>query len=87
MRQQETAQRRQVTILLADIVNSTALVDHLDPEDVMGIMQTYLDSCRSIVAESWHLGRLYGDESRLTSGIRSPGRDSAAVGSNAAIRV
>src|SRR5688572_19230828 len=48
MRKQETAERRQVTVLHVDIVNSTALVDHLDPEEVMNIMQTYLDNCRAI---------------------------------------
>jgi len=52
MKDQQTAERRQVAILNADIVNSTELVDQLDPEEIMGIMQRYFDSCRSIVEES-----------------------------------
>ena len=58
MKEQQTAERRQVTILNVDIVNSTELVDQLDPEELMGIMQNYFDSCRSIVAE--HHGVLAG---------------------------
>ena len=88
MREQETAERRQVTILLADIVNSTALVDHLDPEEVMGMMQTYLDSCRAIVAE-FHgvLAGYTGDGFEACFGYPVAREDAAVEALNAAIRV
>jgi len=88
MREQETAERRQVTILHADIVNSTAIVDHLDPEEVMGIMQKYLDNCRSIVNE-FHgvLAGYTGDGFEAYFGYPVAREDSAAEALNAAIQV
>jgi class 3 adenylate cyclase len=58
--EEASAERRQVTVLHVDIVNSTALVDHLDPEVVMGIMQAYLEDCIAIV------GRFHGTLSAYT---------------------
>ena len=54
---QETAERRQITILHCDIVNSTAIIDGQDPEDVLLIMESNLsnwtrivEACRGIFA-------------------------------------
>jgi len=84
----ETAERRQVTILNADIVNSTSLVDHLDPEEVMGIMQKYLDLCKAIVAQ-FHgvLAGYTGDGFEAYFGYPVAREDSAVEALNAAIQV
>ena len=88
MKEQETAERRQVTILHADIVNSTALVDRLDPEEVMGIMQKYLDTCRAIVSE-FHgvLAGYTGDGFEAYFGYPAAREDAATEALNAAIQV
>ncbi|MGI9354515.1 MAG: AAA family ATPase, partial [Rhizobiaceae bacterium] len=51
MKLRETAERRQITILHCDIVNSTAIIDGLDPEEVLRIMETNLNSWTKIVAD------------------------------------
>jgi class 3 adenylate cyclase len=38
---QDTAERRQVTLMFCDLVGSTALSARLDPEDLRGIMGAY----------------------------------------------
>lgn len=87
MREHETAERRQVTILHVDIVNSTALVDHLDPEELMAIMQTYLDKCRAIVTEfRGTLAGYTGDGFEAYFGYPAAREESAVDALNAAIR-
>lgn len=51
MRLHETAERRQVTILHCDIVNSTVIVDSLDPEDVLSLMEATLANWTAIIKE------------------------------------
>ncbi|MGI9387184.1 MAG: adenylate/guanylate cyclase domain-containing protein, partial [Methyloligellaceae bacterium] len=45
----ETAERRQVTILHCDIVDSTSLVTRLDPEETMSVVRAYMDRCAASV--------------------------------------
>ena len=49
MKLKETAERRQITVLHCDIVNSTAIVDALDPEDVLAVMESNLSNWVRIV--------------------------------------
>jgi class 3 adenylate cyclase/tetratricopeptide (TPR) repeat protein len=88
MRDQRTAERRQVTILNADIVNSTKLVGQLDPEELMGIMQEYFDSCRSVV-EEFHgvLAGFTGDGFEAYFGYPVAREDYAVEALNAAIQI
>jgi len=88
MKDQQTAERRQVAILNADIVNSTELVDQLDPEEIMGIMQRYFDSCRSIVEESHGvLAGFTGDGFEAYFGYPLAREDYAAEAVSAALQV
>ena len=48
---EECAERRQVTILHCDIVNSTEVVDSLDPEEVLMLMEGYLDRWIELVEQ------------------------------------
>lgn len=77
-----------MTILNADIVNSTKLVDQLDPEELMGIMQEYFDSCRSIVM-GFHgvLAGFTGDGFDAYFGYPVASEDYAIEALNAAIQV
>ncbi|GGM06918.1 adenylate/guanylate cyclase domain-containing protein [Micromonospora yangpuensis] len=42
-------ERRTVTVLFADIVGSTALVDRLDPEDVRSLQQAYFEAVARVL--------------------------------------
>ncbi|MEV1147972.1 adenylate/guanylate cyclase domain-containing protein, partial [Micromonospora sp. NPDC049799] len=42
-------ERRTVTVLFADIVGSTALVDRLDPEDVRRLQRAYFDTVSGVL--------------------------------------
>ncbi|MET8309362.1 adenylate/guanylate cyclase domain-containing protein [Micromonospora sp. NPDC005173] len=46
-------ERRTVTVLFADIVGSTALVDRLDPEDVRALQRAYFDTVGAVL-HRWH---------------------------------
>jgi class 3 adenylate cyclase/tetratricopeptide (TPR) repeat protein len=88
MEGQQTAERRQVTVLHVDIVNSTRLVDELDPEEIMGLMQSYVDSCKTIIDE-FHgsLAGYTGDGFEAYFGYPIAREDAAADAVNAAIRI
>src|SRR3954464_5269866 len=88
MKRQQTAERRQVTVLHVDIVNSTALVDELDPEEIMGLMQSYVDSCKTII-DGCHgsLAGYTGDGFEAYFGYPVAREDAASNAVNAAIRI
>jgi class 3 adenylate cyclase len=88
MKSLHTAERRQVTILHVDIVNSTALVDELDPEEHMRLMQSYLSSCKTIV-DAFHgtLAGYTGDGFEAYFGYPNAREDAAPEAVNAAIRI
>ena len=56
------AERRHVTIVFCDLVDSTALASRLDPEELAEVMKGYQDRCEAVVAE-WegHLAEFLGD--------------------------
>jgi class 3 adenylate cyclase len=45
-----SAERRQLTVMFCDLVNSTVLSARLDPEDMRDVLRVYHDGCASIVA-------------------------------------
>jgi class 3 adenylate cyclase len=79
------AERRQLTVLLCDLVGSTALAARLDPEDLRAVMQAYQAVCAEVVSRfegyvAKYLGdgvflfRLAGRRTRTTpSGRCAPG--------------
>lgn len=77
-----------MTVLHVDIVNSTRLVDELDPEEIMGLMQSYVDSCKTIIDE-FHgsLAGYTGDGFEAYFGYPIAREDAAADAVNAAIRI
>ena len=46
---QDTAERRHLTVMLCDLVGSTALSVRLDPEDMRAVMDAYHAACARIV--------------------------------------
>src|SRR5215831_9854023 len=39
------AERRQLTVMFCDLVNSTPLAAHLDPEDLRDVVRAYQSAC------------------------------------------
>jgi class 3 adenylate cyclase/tetratricopeptide (TPR) repeat protein len=43
------AERRQLTVLFCDLVDSTVLASHLDPEDLREVIQAYQATCAKVI--------------------------------------
>jgi hypothetical protein len=48
-----SAERRQLTVIICDLVGSTALSAKLDPEDLRGIITAYHRCCTGLVERNW----------------------------------
>ena len=56
------AGRRQLTVLFADLADSTGLAARLDPEDMRAVINAYHQSCAAIVARyDGHVAKYMGD--------------------------
>src|SRR5262249_28104606 len=44
------AERRQLTVLFCDLVDSTALSGQLDPEDLREVVRAYQETCATVIA-------------------------------------
>jgi class 3 adenylate cyclase/predicted ATPase len=58
----EQAERRQITVMFCDLVDSTKLAGALDPEDLRSVFQAYQRGCRAIIERyEGHVARTFGD--------------------------
>ena len=58
----EEAERRHLTVMVCDLVGSTALSARLDPEDMNAVMDTYHAACaRIMLAYDGFIGEFRGD--------------------------
>jgi class 3 adenylate cyclase/predicted ATPase len=56
------AERRQLTVLFCDLVDSTELASRLDPEDLRDVMRAYQAACANVVSRfEGHVARFLGD--------------------------
>src|SRR5262249_39847428 len=56
------AERRQLTVLFCDLVDSTVLSAQLDPEDLRGVVRGYQDTCAKVIARfEGHIAQYLGD--------------------------
>jgi len=56
------AERRQLTVMFCDLVGSTALSEHVDPEDLRDIIGEYRDICHAVVKKySGYIAQYLGD--------------------------
>ena len=56
------AERRQLTVMFVDLVNSTALARRLDPEDTSRVFRAYQECCAEMVKRwSGHVAKYMGD--------------------------
>jgi class 3 adenylate cyclase/predicted ATPase len=56
------AERRQLTVLFCDLVDSTVLSSQLDPEDLREVVRAYQDTCAKVIARfEGHIAQYLGD--------------------------
>jgi class 3 adenylate cyclase len=56
------AERRQLTVLFCDLVDSTALASRLDPEEWRAVVRAYQDTCAKVIARyEGHIAQYLGD--------------------------
>jgi len=62
VRTRPDAERRQLTVLVCDMVESTALASKLDPEELRKVMGVYLDACvNAVTSLGGFIARYTGD--------------------------
>src|SRR5712691_5392517 len=60
--QSPDAERRQLTVMFCDLVDSTALSGQLDPEDLRDVVRVYQHVCAEIITRfDGHIAQLLGD--------------------------
>ena len=56
------AERRQITVMFCDLVDSTKLAERLDPEDFRAVMEAYQKACGAIIERyDGHVAQYRGD--------------------------
>jgi TOMM system kinase/cyclase fusion protein len=56
------AERRQLTVLFCDLVDSTPLASRLDPEDLREVVRAYQEACAKVIARfEGHIAQYLGD--------------------------
>src|SRR5262249_40550366 len=56
------AERRQLTVLFCDLVDSTVLASQLDPEDLHAVVRAYQETCAKVIARfEGHIAQYLGD--------------------------
>jgi hypothetical protein len=56
------AERRQLTVLFCDLVDSTALARQLDPEELRAVVRAYQETCAKVIAGfEGHIAQYLGD--------------------------
>ncbi len=61
-RDRAAAERRQLTVLFCDVVDSTALAARLDPEDLREVIRAYQQTCAEVIQRfEGHIAQYLGD--------------------------
>jgi hypothetical protein len=64
------AERRQLTVLFCDLVDSTTLASQLDPEDWREVVRAYQAACAKVIARfDGHIAQYLGDGLLVYSGV------------------
>ena len=60
--ERDQAERRQLTMLFCDLVDSTALSRRLDPEDLQDVIRRFLDACSNVIGQfNGYIAKYMGD--------------------------
>ena len=61
-RQHPEAERRQLTVLFCDLVDSTVLASQLDPEELREVVRAYQEACAKVITRfEGHIAQYLGD--------------------------
>src|SRR6266571_2944826 len=56
------AERRQLTVMFCDLVGSTPLSEHLDPEELREVIRAYQEACAEVISRfEGHIAQYLGD--------------------------
>ncbi len=84
----DKAERRHLTVLLCDLVGSTALSARLDPEDLRGILREFQRCCGDAIRHyGGHIARFMGDGVLAYFGFPTAHEDDAERAVNAALEM
>ena len=82
------AERRQLTVLFCDIVDSTAFTEKLDPEELRNLLEVYRTCIMEVVlAQSGHVARYFGDGILVYFGYPTAHEDTAHRAVRAALGI
>lgn len=82
------AERRQLTVLLCDLVGSSDLATRLDPEDMAAVMQEFQSACATVI-KGWggHVAQVRGDGILAYFGFPAAHEDDAERGVRAGLEL
>jgi class 3 adenylate cyclase/predicted ATPase len=84
----ETAERRQLTIMFCDLVNSTELSARLDPEDYRELIVRYHEVCgQAVLRYGGHVAQYLGDGLQIYFGYPRAHDDSVTRAVHAALEI
>lgn len=84
----QEAERRQLTVLFCDIVDSTAFTEKLDPEDLRNLLEAYRTCVMEVVfAQNGHIARYFGDGILVYFGYPIAHEDAAHRAVRAALEI
>ena len=82
------AERRQLTVMFCDLVDSTALAEHLDPEELLDLLHSYRAACGDVVARyDGHVAQYLGDGLMVYFGWPRAHEDDAERGVRSALEM
>lgn len=82
------AERRQLTVMFCDLVGSTVMAEHLDPEELRELMQTYRVACHDVVARyEGYVAQYLGDGLMVYFGWPVAHEDDAERGVRSALEM
>ena len=82
------SERRQMTVMFCDLVDSTKLARRLDPEDLKAVMQAYQRACRAVIHRyEGHVAQYLGDGIMVYFGWPAAHEDAAERAVRAGLEV
>ncbi len=71
--ERDQAERRQLTVMFCDLVDSTALSSRLDPEDLQDVIRRFLDACSQAIGRlNGYIAKYMGDGMLVYFGYPRP---------------